>query len=347
MTGHRSGVVKKIKNVDTDIIFTHCILHREQLAAKRLSPELHEVLSDVIKIINEIRHKALNSRLFESLCDEMGSQHKHLLLHAEVRWLSRGKVLTRLFNMRQEVKLFFQQQNNSKFQNFFSDDDWVAKLAYLADIFSLLNELNISIQGQLSDVFTLRSKMDAFQKKILLWKTLLIDEDLQMFPNLDEYMKEKDVNRQIIGLVQQHLQSLKESFEHYYPKEEDPRNGNMWIVNPFSSNIEESNLNVKEKESLIELSSDDSLKLQFNSSSRSHFWLSVKSEYPILSEKALKIVTPFTTTYLCEKTFSTVTAIKNKYRSRLEIEAPLRVAVTSLEPRISKIILNQEQQMSH
>jgi hypothetical protein len=62
---------------------------------------------------------------------------------------------------------------------------------------------------------------------------------------------------------------------------------------------------------------------------------SVKSEYPVLSEKAIKILIPFATTYLCEKTFSSVTAIKNKYRCRLEIQTALRVAVTSLETQES------------
>ena len=133
-----------------------------------MSPELHKVLSDVIKIINEIRHKALNSRIFETLCKEMGSQYTHLLLHAEVRWLSRGKILTRLFVLREEIKLFFQQQNNQKFQKLLSDDKWVAKVAYLADVFSLLNELNISLQGQLKDVFTVQDKIKAFRKKLPL-----------------------------------------------------------------------------------------------------------------------------------------------------------------------------------
>lgn len=65
MVGHLSGIVAKVKNVGhPDILSTHCILHREQLASKKMSPELHEVLSDVIKIVNNIRHKALNSRLF-------------------------------------------------------------------------------------------------------------------------------------------------------------------------------------------------------------------------------------------------------------------------------------------
>ena len=90
-----------------------------------------------------------------------------------------------IFVLREEIKLFFQQQNNQKFQELLSDDEWVAKLAYLADIFSLLNELNISLQGQLKDVCILQRKIDAFRKKISLWQTRLAEGDLQMFINFD------------------------------------------------------------------------------------------------------------------------------------------------------------------
>ena len=124
MTGHCAGVVTKVKNVShPDIMSMHCIVHREQLVAKKMLPELHKVLSNMIKIVNEMRHKALNSRIFETFCKEMGSQYTHLLLNAEVRWFSRGKILTRLFVLREEIKLFFQQQNNQKFQKLLSDNE--------------------------------------------------------------------------------------------------------------------------------------------------------------------------------------------------------------------------------
>jgi hypothetical protein len=42
---------------------------------------------------------------------------------------------------------------------------------------------------------TVRNKIAAFQKEILLWQTRLTEEDLQMFPNFDEYMIEKTVNQ--------------------------------------------------------------------------------------------------------------------------------------------------------
>lgn len=119
-------------------------------------------------------------------------------------------------------------------------------------------------------------------------------------------------------------------------------------MDPVTQNIENCKLSMGEQESLIELLCDDSLKAKFQSSiSRSHFWLSIKSEYPELSEKAMKILIQFSTTYLCEKTFSSVTSIKTRYRSRLEIKSALYLAVTSLEPNIREIISNKQEQISH
>ena len=122
----------------------------------------------------------------------------------------------------------------------------------------------------------------------------------------------------------------------------------MWIIDPFVANIEESKLSINEKESLIDLSCNDSLKVKFQLSlSRPHFWLSVKNEYPLLSEKATKILIQFSTTYLCEKTFSSVIVIKTRYRSRLEIDAALRLAVTSLESNLHILMSNKQEQPSH
>jgi hypothetical protein len=68
----------------------------------------------------------------------MESGHAHFLLHAEVRWLSRGGggVLKRLLNLRHKVKIFLYEKN-SNLAKCFCDEDWVAKLAYLSDYFHL------------------------------------------------------------------------------------------------------------------------------------------------------------------------------------------------------------------
>ena len=113
MTSYRFGVAAKIKEIaHKEILFTHCIIHREHLASKKLSPDLQNVLTNAVKIVNAIRSRPLNSRLFQALCESMDSQHDHLVLHAEVRWLSRGRVLSRLFELCEETKHSLREINS-------------------------------------------------------------------------------------------------------------------------------------------------------------------------------------------------------------------------------------------
>jgi hypothetical protein len=58
---------------------------------------LKDVLDTTVKMVNFVKAKPLNSRVFSALCNEMGSDHVMLLQHTEVGWLSRGKVLTHFF----------------------------------------------------------------------------------------------------------------------------------------------------------------------------------------------------------------------------------------------------------
>ena len=69
-------------------------------------------------------------------------------MHTAVRWLSRGKVFVRLFEMRQEIYIFLNEQNHDFAKNFVKIT-WLCRLAYLADIFSRINDLNLVVQGNI------------------------------------------------------------------------------------------------------------------------------------------------------------------------------------------------------
>jgi len=74
----------------------------------------------------------------------------------------------------------------------------------------------------------------------------------------------------------------------------------------------------------------------------------MQNEYLALTEEALKMLIPFSTTYLCEVGFSTMTTIKTKLRNRVDISPTMRISPTkSIKPRIDKIISNKQQQKSH
>ena len=138
MTGQPSGFTTRGKEATSECESMHCVIHRGMLASWKMSPELNKVLQDTIKIINHIKVPALNSGLFAQLCEEKDAEHTRLLLYTEVRWLSRGRSLARVFELREPLQRFLLEKQPPLAAHF-SDTEWVAKLAYLCDIFNLPN----------------------------------------------------------------------------------------------------------------------------------------------------------------------------------------------------------------
>ena len=95
-----------------------------------MSPELNSVLSEVVKIVNHVKANALNWRLITVLCNDMRADHKQLILHANTRWLSRGKVLSRVFALRSELAVFHEDKT-SNWSHLFRDVNCLAKLPFL------------------------------------------------------------------------------------------------------------------------------------------------------------------------------------------------------------------------
>jgi hypothetical protein len=106
MVGRQNGLIARLKTINSSIKWTHCIIYREALASKRLNEDLNSVLEIAVKTVNLINSRPINSRLFRSLCRDIGSEHITVSLHSNIRWLSRGKLFNRLFELKAEVAVF-------------------------------------------------------------------------------------------------------------------------------------------------------------------------------------------------------------------------------------------------
>lgn len=214
MTGRLSGLTARIKEIAPECESTHCDIHREMLASRKMLLELNSVLNDVVKVINHIKAHALNSRLFEQICEEMGMDR----FRFGNRWRD------------------FSQKRNSLLAAHFSDEEWVAKLAYLCNIFSQLNELNLSLQGKMKTVFKLADKVAAFKAKLDLWGRRVNRGIFDMFQTLAGILDETESEPSFSQLVHDHLSLLLEEFERYFPTTKDPNTAKEWIATHFSTN---------------------------------------------------------------------------------------------------------------
>ncbi|XP_023217015.1 zinc finger BED domain-containing protein 5-like [Centruroides sculpturatus] len=345
MSGIYSGLRSRVMKVAPNVNWSHCCIHRQNLASKSLPHKLKLVLDEAVQVVNFIKSRPTNARIFKVLCDDMMNLHSTLLLHTEVRWLSRGKVLTRLFELRHEVQVFF-ESNPFKLSSKFHDDKWLQALAYLSDIFLHINKLNLAFQDK-TTIFTVSDKIESIIKKFDFWKLCIKNSQPEVFETLHSFLSENklrlspELNQQIV----EHLQGLKSDFQKYFPK---PDNTNYWILNPFEEEyFQVAKLSSKEKENLIEISTDSILKCQFKSKSLFNFWADINKEFELLSDKALQFLLPFTSTVLVERAFSSYLYIKNKYRNKLKAVPDLRLYLASVEPDIKKLCEKKQGQGSH
>lgn len=340
MVGRYRGFLAYLKKEVPNAFTVHCIIHRQHLVAKNLSTRLHNSLQYVIKAINTIRSSSLNDRLFKQLCIENDEEYNRLLLHTEVRWLSKGACLDRFYKLYNSVLEFLQDKNDALRSNLIQSK---SDIAYLTDLFQKFNESNLQLQGNELNLIKTKSVISAFVRKLLLYKQNFGRGEFSQFPNLSAAEK-KDED---IQSYCEHLDALHSDFNQRFNdilKMTIPD----WILDPFSNaNTEES---PKIQEELMELISNDELKFKFKSGYQ-QFWLQkeIPSAYPEIWAVIQKFLIAFPSTYLVERGFSAVTNLLTKKRNRLQIvdRGDLRLLLTKIEPRIPKLVAAHQVHPSH
>ena len=146
--------LKIAKKYNPSIVGIHSMIHRQALASKNLPDPLRVYLQTVINIVNFVKGSDLNTRIFRNLCKEMDAIHDSLLYYNQVRWLSRGNVMIRFHDLPGEIQYFLENRRKDVLLAKTKDDFFGLSLAYLSDIFKLLNELNRKMQGSDNNVIT-------------------------------------------------------------------------------------------------------------------------------------------------------------------------------------------------
>ena len=350
MLGHHSGFQARVRAVAPKCSFVHCMIHRGALASRTLLPELHAVLKNVIKLVNYIKSSALNTRLFRKLCGNMDADHQNLLFHTEVRWLCRGNVVKRVFDLRTELIELFTQQSRPEFVQLLQEN--VISIAYLVDIFGKLNELNLSLQGKNKTIIDFVDTLSAFVSKLRFWNGKMALSKTSMFPVMNELLEDNDelkLDENIRMQISENLKSLSENFAKYFPgiSSKDL----AFVRNPFlvpDTDIINMFNDIDElQEQFIELQKDSTALDIFTEKSLSSFWSEMLAMYPQVAKAALVHLMPFPSTYLCETGFSTLLNIKSKCRSRLVVEPDLRCSLSETSPRIDKLVSNMQHHPSH
>jgi len=352
MTGRKKGLValvkKKLEEEGVEeAIALHCIIHQQALCSKCL--KFDNVMSVVVKCINQIRSRGLKHRRFRAFLEEMESEYGDVLYFTEVRWLSRGNVLRRFFELREEVKAFMEKDRVAV--PVLSDPKWLMNLAFLVDITHELNALNKKLQGQGQLVSAAYYNIRAFSTKLMLRKAQLSQKNLCHFPTCKALV---DAGTPFSG--QKYVDAilkLQEEFDHRFADFKTHRATFQIFADPFSFDVQDAPPVLQME--LIDLQCNSELKAKFRemngkADKLGQFLRELTSSFPELSRMFKRTMCLFGSTYLCKKLFSTLNFNKSKYRSRLtddHLQAILRVSTaSSLKPKVAQLCMRKRCQVS-
>ncbi|XP_068209107.1 general transcription factor II-I repeat domain-containing protein 2-like [Palaemon carinicauda] len=275
-------------------------------------------------------------------------EYGDLILYCEVRWLSRGPVLSRFWKLKNIVHDFLKEKGELPEENaLLCDEKWMFDLAFLVDITSHLNDLNSKLQGKNKLFPSLVNDISAFKMKLKLSISQLENKDLSQFPHLKEQSECAEDNINFTEYIEKII-LLQEAFDIRFSdfSEEDCM---LAFINPFSlteNNILKMPSNIQME--LIDLKANSVLKCKLNelfslpsASEMLNFWRSLPGEhFPELKKFAQSYACRFGTTYRCEQEFSSMKMIKNKPRSRLSdsnLKNSLLLSVTNLTLNITDL----------
>jgi hypothetical protein len=204
-------------------------------------------------------------------------------------------------SLQTEIEIYLTEKKKHVFVEHFKDPNWLAKLAYLSDIFNHLNELNSNNQSMIDT----GENISAFKEKLSLWCKRMANGKTATFPTLNA-MLEDTYDLSLAGpetIFQKHLKKLQLEMNRYIPENVELQE-QTWVRNPFDLNVTQFGDDIPGfQEELTDLQENQIQITKFTQLPCSSFWAQLKDK-SILSQEAEKILLPFLTTYLCEAGFS-------------------------------------------
>lgn len=202
MVGRYRGFSSLLRQKLPHLFTVHCVIHRQHLVAKRLSPRLQESLGVAVNAINKIKANAKNNRMFRQLCKENDEEFERLLLHTEVRWLSKGESLSRYCELYKSVVEFLGEESDLAKDVITCHQD----VSYLADFYEKINSAINKLQGRNATLVQCKTIIRGLMSKLELYQQTLNRREFHHFPRLSKVLVDVTDNHLLIYI--EHLKAV-------------------------------------------------------------------------------------------------------------------------------------------
>ena len=209
-----------------------------------------------------------------------------------------------------------------------------------------LNQLNTKFQGSKQLVHTLYESVNAFEIKISIFAAHLQEHKLDHFPKCKDVTREGNSSFQF-DRYKELVASLMQEFNVRFKDFRSHDIAFRLFGSPYLVNADDVPAHFQME--LVELQSDSFMKQTFL---EGDFFYSLLNSamYPALRTNALRRMSLFGSTYICEQIFSRMKFNKSVHRARLtdnHLHDILHISVSAFEPNVDVMSADKQAQGSH
>ena len=348
-TGPHTGVIRRLTAYSPNLTDTSCFIHRYVLCIKKIRGGLAHAFNTIKEVATFFKGNKQVARDFRRFCKEKNLPIDEIPYYTEVRWLSLGKLIARIYKYKADlVEFLTRNDENDQERNVdvlekkrllafqLTTPVFEAYLAFFTDVLPVMDKVTKDLQGKKRTVAEAEEKIRTFKGDVVFWRCGIRDKRLDDLPTLKEYLNNQtaEARPRILGAVRKdilkYLTNVYKLLKDKFPTLHEVQ---YWMIDPL--NVVDTQLpsDPMFRAAIDEMRANESIEIYFKQARNPlDFWANARALYPNISSAAIKVLLPFVTTYRCEAAFSRLKLILSDRRTRAHVEALLICGCIDYEP---------------
>lgn len=339
--GENEGFVRHLlKSSGIEIPIFQRIMLKQSLFSKTIGlKESVKMAGSIVKRLGEATTQSTKSNDLNLFLTELNTEFGDCLSLAEVKWLSRGKILQRLLELRGEIIIFLEAQDDCpddvELLNSLNNSKFLLDLAFLCDITVHFNNLNTVLQGKENNMCDALHAFNQFSRRLQLLASQIESQNMENFPHIRAVINQFPCTNSV-SVLGEELETILDDFRSRFQDFAKIE----WILNIYNDPLTCSSTNFPTNIQL-ELSvmrQDPQLPLE----NGIDFWKNIcPVKYPETRDVVLKLYSMFSTTQVSDSILTTMVQIKGKFRRNMtsnRLDTLLRIKCYNEDIDLEKVM---------
>ena len=302
--------------------------------------EKNKTIKKVEQIIHLIVRMKKPLENFRTFAKETKKAYRYLTSKSKLVWLSQNNYFEKIFKWQEDIIRYIKISNEANiahYQDFFEDSHFLSELAFLADLTTVIEKLNLNLQRPDQCIADLMNNVQGFQINLEILMKQIENDELGELPCCDQLAKMYSVNfSEFTSIIENIIEEFNIRFRIFVEMQADIQ----LFENPLSVRLEYQRTELQYE--LCYLQADPIL-IERKLRGQELFKMLNQQHYPKLKDFGLKIFSMFGSSQICETAHSIIRNLASHTNKKTSVgyNEFLRIGTSKTPVNIPELIRNR------